>query len=68
MISEDLSNDAENTALHRAKLHFKIYLNRKQLSYILIIFHHITVFFCDLVENKRLISKLKINFNPVQSL
>ncbi len=30
--TEDWSNDAENSALHhRNKLHFKIYLNRKQL-------------------------------------
>ncbi len=37
--TEDWSNDAENSALHhRNKLHFKIYLNRKQLVEIVIIF------------------------------
>ncbi len=30
--TEDWSNDAENTALHhRNKLHFTLYLNKKQL-------------------------------------
>ncbi len=34
---------AENSAVHyRNKLHFKIYLNRKQLFEIVIIFHNIT--------------------------
>ncbi len=41
----DWSNDAENTAVHhRNKLHFKIYLNRKQLFSIVILFLNITVF------------------------
>ncbi len=45
MISEDWSNDAENSALHhRNKLHFKIYYNRKQLFEIIIIFDILTVF------------------------
>ncbi len=30
---------------HRNKLHFKMYSNRKQLFYIVIIFHNITIFF-----------------------
>ncbi len=43
--TEDWSNDAENTALyHRNKLHFKIYLNRKQLFQIVINSHVITFF------------------------
>ncbi len=45
MISEDWSNDAENSALHhRNKLHVKIYYNRKQLFEIIIIFDILTVF------------------------
>ncbi len=47
MISEgscDMSNDAENSALHhKNKLHFKINSNRKQF-FIVIIFHNITDF------------------------
>ncbi len=40
-----LKTDAENSALHdRNKLYFKIYLDRKQLFLIVIIFHNITVF------------------------
>ncbi len=45
MISEDWSNDAENSALHlqhRNKLHFTMYSNRKQLLKIEIMFHSIT--------------------------
>ncbi len=41
--TEDWSNDAENSVLlHKNKLHFKIYSNRKQLFQIVIIFHNIT--------------------------
>ncbi len=42
--TEDCSNDAENSALcHRNKLHLNIYSQRKQLFYIIIIFHN---FYC----------------------
>ncbi len=43
--TEDWSNDAENTAFrHRYKLHFIIYLHRKHLFLIIIIFLNITEF------------------------
>ncbi len=43
-ITEDWSNDAENSALHHGnKIHFKIYSNRKQLFYIAIL-HNSIVF------------------------
>ncbi len=46
--TEDWSNDAENPALHhRNKLHLQIYSHRKQLFYIVIIFHNITTGFTD---------------------
>ncbi len=42
--TEDCSNDAENTAAHhRNKLQFNTYSHRKQLIYIIIIFHIFTV-------------------------
>ncbi len=42
--TEDCSNDAENSALHRRnKLHFKIYSNKKQLFEIVKTFQNITV-------------------------
>ncbi len=41
--TEDWNNDAENSAL---QLNLRIYENRKQLFYIIIIFHIITVFIC----------------------
>jgi len=41
--TEDWSNDAEKSALHhKSKVHFKIYLNRKQF-FIIMIFQNITV-------------------------
>ncbi len=48
MITEDWSNDAENSALyHRNKLGFKLYKNSKPLFYIAVIFHNITVLWND---------------------
>ncbi len=42
--TENCSNDAENSALHRRnKLHFKIYSNIKQLFEVVKTFHNITV-------------------------
>ncbi len=42
---EDWRNYSENSALHhRNKLYFVIYSNRKQLFFIVIIFHNINVF------------------------
>ncbi len=42
--TEDCSNDAENSALHRRnKLHFKIYSNKKKIFEIIKTFHNITV-------------------------
>ncbi len=43
--TEDWSNDAENSDLHRMnKLYLKKYSNRKKLFEMVIIFHNITVF------------------------
>ncbi len=44
--TEDWSNDAENTALHRRnKLHFKVYSNRKHLFKIVISLEYFS-FYC----------------------
>jgi len=42
--TENWINDAEKICHQWNKLHFKIYSNEKQLLYILIFFHNITVF------------------------
>jgi len=52
----------DNSALHhRRKLHFKVYLNGKQLVYIVKKFHNITVFS---FEQKILVKKMKRSYQP----
>ncbi len=55
----DWSNDAENAALHhKNELHFPIYYNRKQLFWIAIILHNISIFYCIFDQiNAALVSK-----------
>ncbi len=55
--TEDWSNDVENSALNTNKLNFKIYSNRKQLFYIVKIFHNITVFAVFWINNAGLVSR-----------
>ncbi len=64
-MTEDWSNDTQHLALHRKnKLHFKTYLNRKQLLYILIMFYIITVFTVFLLQSQ---AKLNIDLMSLTS-
>jgi len=58
------TDDAEN---HRNKLHFTIYSHRKQLIYIIIIFHYFYYIFDQinsLDEQKRLSKTFKKSYQP----
>ncbi len=55
--TEDWSNDVENSALNTNKLNCKIYSNRKQLFYIVKIFHNITAFAVFWINNAGLVSR-----------
>ncbi len=56
-VTQDRSIDAENSALIRNQLHFKIYSNRKQLLYIVQLYFGSNQ--CRLGEQRKLLKKKK---------
>ncbi len=64
-VTQDRSIDAENSALIRNQLHFKIYSNRKQLLYIVQLYFGSNQ--CRLGEQRKLLKKKKKHYKSYSS-